>query len=244
MLQPVRKQTLSDAVFEQLRDRIVHGELEAGSRLPAERELCELLQVNRGALREALKRLEQARLVRMHHGGATRILNYRDEAGLDLLPALLVDPEQPLNIQVAESVLEMRSALAPEMARLAAIRGGPQAAERLEAIVHDMHESRANLDSLHELAMEFWAEIARASNNIAYRLVSNTLRESYRQFRSLLTGILAREYRDHDSYAAIARAVRHADSVAAQNRAAALTRIGESGVASVLETLRLEGTAR
>ena len=240
MLEPVRKQTLSDAVFEQLWDRIVSGEMEAGTRLPPERVLCEMLQVNRGALREALKRLEQARLVQTHHGGATRILNYRDSAGLDLLSALLFTANGQLNIGVAEGVLEMRSALAPDMARLAAVRGGPQAADRLEAIVHDMRSHADELEHLQRLALEFWAEVAQAANNIAYRLAFNTLRESYRRFQDLLTSILSDEYRDHTSYAGIAAAVRHGDGAEARRHAAALTQRGELGISSVLETLRIE----
>ncbi|MBZ0253541.1 MAG: GntR family transcriptional regulator, partial [Candidatus Methylomirabilis sp.] len=57
MLQAIERKSLSDAVFEQLRARIVAGALAAGETLPSERALCETLQVNRGALREALKRL-------------------------------------------------------------------------------------------------------------------------------------------------------------------------------------------
>jgi len=244
MLEPVRKQTLSDAVFEQLRDRIVDGEMEAGSRLPSERVLCEMLQVNRGALREALKRLEQARLVQTQHGGATRVLNYRDCAGLDLLSALLFSSEGHLNIAVAEGVLEMRSALAPDMARLAALRGGPQAADRLDAIVHDMRETRDDLEGLQGLALEFWDEISQAADNIAYRLAFNTLRESYRKFQALLTSILGSEYRDHGSYAGIAAAVRQGDGAEARRHATALTQQGEAGISSVLETMRIDGGPR
>lgn len=76
MLKPVRRQSLSDAVFDQLRDRIVSGAMRAGDPLPAERALCEALGVNRGAVREALKRLAQARLVAVQHGGASRVLDF------------------------------------------------------------------------------------------------------------------------------------------------------------------------
>ena len=41
MFEQVKKQSLSNAVFEQLRDRIVRGEMEVGDPLPAERILAE-----------------------------------------------------------------------------------------------------------------------------------------------------------------------------------------------------------
>ena len=91
MFKPVEKKSLADAVFEQLRDQIVSGRMEPGEALPAERVLSEQLDVNRGAVREALKRLEQARLISIRHGGATRVLDYRTNAGTDLLAELLID---------------------------------------------------------------------------------------------------------------------------------------------------------
>ena len=89
-LRPVRKQSLSDAVFEQLRDQIVSGAMVPGAALPAERVLCEALGVNRGSVREALKRLQQSRLVSVRHGGTSHVLDYRASAGLDLLADLIV----------------------------------------------------------------------------------------------------------------------------------------------------------
>ena len=241
MLEPVHKQTLSDAVFEQLRGRIVDGEMAPGTRLPPERVLCEMLQVNRGALREALKRLEQARLIHCQHGGATRVLDYRESAGLDLLSALLFTSNGDLNVGVARSVVEMRSALAPDMARLAAVRADPAAAERLDALVVSMRSSEDDLERLQDLAQEFWGELAAASDNVAYRLAYNTLIESYRKFFRLLTHVMADEYAALDHYADIADAVHRGDGEAAQQHAAALTRRGGEAIKGMLDTVRIEG---
>ena len=71
----VERRSLSEAVFEQLRGGILTGELEAGSSLPAERELAVELGVNRSAVREALKRLQQLRLVAIRQGESTRVLD-------------------------------------------------------------------------------------------------------------------------------------------------------------------------
>ena len=50
-------------------------------------ELCDAFAVNRGAVREALKRLEQIRLVSMHQGGRTRARDWREAAG-DMVPVV------------------------------------------------------------------------------------------------------------------------------------------------------------
>ncbi|MEZ4463783.1 MAG: GntR family transcriptional regulator [bacterium] len=121
-LVPITRQSVADAVYGQLRDRILQGELKPGDPLPGERKLAEVFGVNRGAVREGLQRLAQARLVAVHHGGATRVLDYRD-AGLDLLSDLLARPQVGVDVALVQGILEMRNALAPIIAGLAARRG-------------------------------------------------------------------------------------------------------------------------
>jgi DNA-binding FadR family transcriptional regulator len=237
MLQPVHKQSLSDAVFEQLRDRILSGEMAPGSALPAERLLCEALGVNRGAVREALKRLEQARLVSVRHGGSSQVLDYHQSSGLDLLPALLISPSGAIDLAVVRSIVEMRSALAIDIARLAAQRGGTPAAAQLDAIVLDMREAGDDLSLLQQHAMAFWEVLVDASGNIAYQLAYNSLRQTYDRCRELLRDVLAVELRDVDSCAAVAAAVGSGDAGTAETRARALVRRGEAGIKEALRKL-------
>src|SRR5512138_3900841 len=93
MFKPLARRLLATEVFDQIKDRILRGEMTAGMTLPAERALAELLKVNRNAVREGLKRLEQAGLVAIHQGGATRVLDYRRTAGLELLGTMLLRPD-------------------------------------------------------------------------------------------------------------------------------------------------------
>jgi GntR family transcriptional regulator, transcriptional repressor for pyruvate dehydrogenase complex len=234
MLTPVKRRSLSDAVFEQLREQIVLGRFEPGSPLPAERELAETLNVNRGALREALKRLEQARLISVQHGGGTRVLDFRRTAGLDLLSELLVDGTGGFDFTVARSVIEMRSVLAPDIARLCAERGGIEAADALDKIVHDMREARDDLAKLQILAVDFWAALVDGSKNVAYRLAYNTLRETYDKLHDLLRETLSDELGHIAGYAAVARAVRAKDAKTAEKKARGIVRRGMKKLFEVL----------
>ena len=62
----------SERVHERLRADVLSGRVAPGEPLPSERVLSEELGVNRHAVREAVKRLQQAGLVTVSHGGATR----------------------------------------------------------------------------------------------------------------------------------------------------------------------------
>jgi len=244
MLEPVRKRSLSEAVFDQLQNEIVRGEIAPGAVLPAERELCDALQVNRGAVREALKRLEQAGLVSVRQGGGSRVLDFRTSAGLDLLPALVVSDTGRIEIGAARSVIELRSALAPDIARRAADRRGAACKRRLAKTVARMRETATDPAALGDLALEFWSELIQASDNIAYRLAFNCLDRAYAPGRKVFSAVFAEEFSDLASYAAIAEAVGRRDGDAAEACARALVRRGEVAVTNaleMLETARAEG---
>jgi GntR family transcriptional regulator, transcriptional repressor for pyruvate dehydrogenase complex len=235
-LKPVRKKSLADTVFDQLRQGILSGELEPGETLPAERALAEKLQVNRGAVREALKRLEQARLITIRHGGNTKVLNFRRTAGTDLLSALLVDEEGNLDLRVGRSVIEMRSALAPSIARLCA-RRGRQVVERLDEILATMESEQDDRKALQMASLDFWATLVEGSDNIAYRLAFNSLRESYAHFAELLTDALAEEFEAIDKYRDLRDAVAVGEEERSARLAAEIIDLGATALLQVIEGL-------
>src|SRR5687768_4817517 len=105
-LEPVPRRSLSGAVFDQLVDRITSGAFPPGAVLPSERQLCDELGVSRTAVREALARLAQLRLIQLRQGGETRVLDFRQVAGLDLLPRLFRRADGAIQPEVARAGLE------------------------------------------------------------------------------------------------------------------------------------------
>jgi GntR family transcriptional repressor for pyruvate dehydrogenase complex len=232
--QPIERKSVADAIYEQLRDRILREELPAGSVLPGEMTLARELGVSRAAVREAIKRLEGARLIALRHGGAKRVLDYRQSAGLELLPELLAAAGSDLDPALVRGVMEMRSALAPDIAQLAAQRAGETELGTLDRAVAAMVEGTPDLARLQALALDFWDALVRASGNLAYRLAFNSLRETYWRSRELLREPLARELHAHGRYAALVRTLRRGDGERAARHARAITRLGEEGVLAAL----------
>ena len=232
MLEPIEKKSLSDEVFEQLRDQIVCGDRQPGSTLPGERSLSEALEVNRGAVREALKRLEQAGLVARRHGGATRVLDYRETAGSGLLVELLFT-SRGIDVDVARGVMELRTALAADAAGRAA-RRNPEVAEHLFGIV-DRMRGEEGLEALMEANLEFWEHVIDASENVAYRLTSNSVREVYERLGSTLVAVLTDEITDRDAHEDIAEAIAEGDVGDAEHAARELLARGERCVARLTE---------
>jgi GntR family transcriptional repressor for pyruvate dehydrogenase complex len=62
----------ADEVFQDLQRAILADELRTGDRLPPERELAARYGATRNTMREAIRRLEQARLVTVGRGRGSR----------------------------------------------------------------------------------------------------------------------------------------------------------------------------
>ncbi len=174
-LQAIRAQSLSDQVFEQLAGEILSGRYQAGANLPSERAMTVVFKVNRHVVREALKRLEQAGLVKITQGGGTTVVDFKRHAGLDLL-ALMSEHarggEDVASIWLA--VLEMRAAIAVDLARLCAARGGEDLKSELVAISDQMRTASED-QKVFALEVRFWERVVDGADNIAYRFALNSM---------------------------------------------------------------------
>lgn len=229
-LERVQKRSLSGAVFDQLVDKIVGGTFPVGTPLPSERQLCLELGVSRTAVREALARLAQLNLIAVRQGGETLVRDFRTTAGLDLLPRLLRRTDGRPNLAVVRSGLEMRAALAPDIARLAAAHIADPISAALDATVADMARPGVELATLQGLSLRFWAILVAASGNLAYQLAFNSLRDAVHALGEVMANAQEDELRDLHGYRQIATAVRRGDHEAAHRAAREHIELGMRGL--------------
>jgi GntR family transcriptional repressor for pyruvate dehydrogenase complex len=235
-LRPVApRRSVSDEVFDQLSAEIVYGHLAPGDPLPAERSLTQALGVNRQAVREALKRLEQAGLVDIQHGGATRVADFRRRASLDLLPMVLLRADGSIDPAVVRAILELRGAVGPDVARRCAERALRALVDELEAVVDAIAETPADdLERLGELDTALWELLVEGSDNIAYRLAYNGLRATYGPIEASLRTVMAPELADLDDKRAIVAAVADGDGNAADAAARRLLARGAAALTTAV----------
>ena len=218
---PVARAAVSDAVFAALTDEILSGRLAPDDALPAERELAEAFEVNRHAVREGLKRLQQSGLVAITQGGRTRVLDWRRHAGLDTLVALATSGAVP-SAKVVADLVEMRAALGTDAAGLCARRAKP---EQLAAVVEAAHaypETPGATDDLTAIDLVFWTAVVDGADNLAYRLGLNTLVEGIVAIgHEHLAGLLE-EYADRARHVALAEAIAAGEEDTARRLAGAL----------------------
>ena len=75
MFETVENKKIFEIIIEQIQRMIMDGSLKNGDRLPPERELTEMFNVGRPALREALKALEVIGLIECRHGQGNFVIN-------------------------------------------------------------------------------------------------------------------------------------------------------------------------
>ena len=213
-LKPVARRLVPDEVFDQILSDVVDGELAPGESLPSERRLAEVLGVSRPAVREALQRMAQARLVEVRHGGATTVREFRRSAGLDLLPRLLVRNDE-LDVSVARSILEARIAIAPEVAALAAERGSRALHDALDEAIAAL-EADEDPVARQRAALTFWDHVVDGADSVVFRLMFNSLRAAYEPAIDALAVLMEAEVSQIDAYREVREAVAAHDPAAAR----------------------------
>ncbi len=184
---PVSRGSVVDAVVARLRSDIVAGRLEAGAKLPAERELAAAFGVNRLTLRAALAQLEAVGFVQTKHGTGTVVLPWRERVGLEHLGALgrsIVPGEGPWE-EVVRSMLELRRMLASEGLALAAERHEPHHVEQVKALMALQAGKVSDPIAFARGEITFQRVLARASKNVALELVLNNLARFFEEVPAL-----------------------------------------------------------
>ena len=110
--------SVTTQAIERLRQMVVSGKVKAGDRLPPEEALASELGVSRSSLREAVRALSVAGLLRVRQGDGTFVTEIPTAERLDFLEELTKD-------RGLLEVYELRRILEPEATAMAALRATP-----------------------------------------------------------------------------------------------------------------------
>jgi DNA-binding FadR family transcriptional regulator len=158
---------LVDHVYGQLLEFIVEQNLQEGARLPSEHEISRMTAVSRPVVREALTRLQADGLIESRRGSGS-FLRQRPSARM-------VQHLRPAGVSARLEAFDVRIALEPAAARLAALN-------RTEDELQAMREALAALGAAHAAlesgrAHDLWLHqiIAAASRNPMFSVALDAL---------------------------------------------------------------------
>lgn len=171
-------------VFLDLRRAILRGDFGPGERLPGERELAQKYETNRNTLREAVRRLEHARLVTVRHGQGVTVADFRRTGTMELLPPFLENAADFSEVALLlEDILPARLLVLEFATDLAARRADPQDVARLRDITDLLIAAFDRGDPV-VIAHGFqrWLDaLIEAGHSVAVRWIANPFLDAYRE---------------------------------------------------------------
>ena len=202
----------SDRIARDLRSDILNGRYQAGDRLPSERELAQRFAVQRAAVREALRKVEQLGLAEIRPGGV-RVCPL-ETASLDIVGHLL-ELSEPPDAQMVRMVFEVSICLIALAGRLGTQRASHEEISHCLSLLDTLTRPNLSATEEHECFLELSDTLVTASGNLVLALAHRGIRLQFLerlqdreellrtspQLRLSMAGALAQALRDRDGSA-------------------------------------------
>ena len=172
--------------------------------------------MSRAAVREALQRLSQTRLVEVRHGGSTKVRTSAAQQDLGLLGGL-VDPRRRRRSTVA-AASRGASAVGPAVAALAAQRHPDGIRGQLQRAIDALAAEREAV-GWQLAALAFWDVVVDAADSIVFQLMFNSMRATYEPTIEVLAALMSGELNQLGAYRTLADAIVAGDADAARRAA-------------------------
>lgn len=156
----VSRSTLPEEIANRLLLQIKQQELRPGDKLPAERNLAQMMVVSRPVLREALRALALMRVVDIRQGDGTYITSLEPKQLVAHLDFVFSKDSVAL-----VQLLEARRVVEAGNVRLAALRVTENEIAELEALVHSLAGSIDDPDRFSELDIALHVAVCAAADN-------------------------------------------------------------------------------
>lgn len=155
-----KKEKISQVISRELLQLIIDENYPSGTKLPTENELAVQFGVSRVSIREALSVLRASGVITSRQGGGSYVEEVPTKA---LLQGVTIENDDVQNIKF---LFELRKAIEPEAAFLAATRRLPEQIEEMKAILQQLgkesiEEGKSGLSA----DIAFHRSIVRATHN-------------------------------------------------------------------------------
>ena len=178
---PIHTRRAFEEICQRIREQLAAGVLKPGDKLPAERDLAQQLGVGRNALREALRSLEIAGIVRLQKGVKGGAFIREGDSGR--MNQVVADMLSLGSISV-EELTEARVHIQDLVVRLASTRATRADLDALEANIdrtEQMTLAGRYLDRV-ECSRDFYQLLAAATHNPVLSMMVHSLTEILMQF--------------------------------------------------------------
>ena len=167
MIEPIKKESATDIIFNQLLDAILSGVLPVGSKIPSEAVLAEQFGVSRAPVREALQRLNAMGIITSQQGRGSFVNPSPASSAISSFLSLIGEKDNAL-----KDLLEYRLLVEPYCAQYMALNHDEKKLKELAKYSPDPETlGDANLESVFELDVSFHSIIVNGVDNSIIRFV-------------------------------------------------------------------------
>jgi GntR family transcriptional repressor for pyruvate dehydrogenase complex len=206
MFEQLQHKRIYEEVIEMIIQRIRRGKLEVGQRLPPERVLAEEIGVSRTSLREALRALESMGYIFSVPGGGNYVNSVSLEHVLPPLSAMVAQDKK-----LATDIIDVRQHLETHMAGLAAKNATKQQLSQIYSAILTMQSEVEEGGNGIRGDNQFHLEIARASQNKAFAIITELVGELMSESRKATLDIPGQPAKSIEDHLVIFKAIQDGD---------------------------------
>lgn len=217
MFKPVTEDhlSLSDKIVEQIKEMIISGRLKPGDKLPSENELCEMFNVSRTSIREAVKILSGLGFLKIKRG--LGIFVEEIDAGY------LINQLSPILVQREDDLLDIvrvRKILETHAAAWAAKNASPADIIEMEnAIKYSsvlVEGDNADTNTLSHANLNFHMTLAKSTRSKVLYRIMQSLWDILNEARQVTIELPGRKKESVAGHKKILEAIKRKDPEAAQ----------------------------
>jgi GntR family transcriptional repressor for pyruvate dehydrogenase complex len=178
----IAKPNIVDRVFNALRQEIINGNFQAGTKLPSESVLSEQFGVSKASVKAALHRLITLGLVETKVGQGSFVLDFNPNRYLNQMHDFLLSDSDITQVTEYRLYIEMA------ITRLAMQKATEKNFKKMEELLWRMEDAIKQNDSVLRgtLDYQFHLEICRATQNSIFVLAYEIIGIMIRQHTSIL----------------------------------------------------------
>ncbi|UNK29858.1 FadR family transcriptional regulator [Serratia plymuthica] len=232
-LQSIQKHNVVNAVYEQIKEKLLDGSWPPGSKLPSEAELTASFNVSRVSIRSAVQRLRDLGIVVTHQGKGSFVAKH-------LNPQNLFNEQQPimhLSREEFHDMMVFRQTVEFKCMELAVLNATPEDITALEQALNRMLVNKDDYKKYSQADFEFHLAIAKASQNTVFYNVMHSIKDTYYYYLEELNRALGISLESVEAHIKVFMAIKNRDS------STAVAVLNEAMAENVIAIEKLKKTA-
>lgn len=179
--------SLKGSFIENMKAKIISGELKPGDRLPSERELANENGISRGSVNQGILDLERMGFLRIVPRKGTFVSEYGKTVTPETLAAFMTYDSPLFDSRIFTDFMALRILIERDCVRLICLNSSPEKAAPLEEATKNVISAPGSSEAVYQ----YHKCLTDLSGNTAYMLV-------FQSFSKMIKALISEHYKDRE----------------------------------------------